>query len=461
MNPGTAPEAAQTDQTPDAGPERAIGPAALMVVGLMGLGIVATLAREMLLARGFGTGHEIELFRLAFAIPNLLATSLGTVIVAALAPHVLAERSDRGAQVRALQTSIAASALVGIVLGLVGAVSAPWQAALMAPGYSPDARSELVPVIAALWIFFALISATFGPRAFLGARGVVWPMASSSLVLSGTMAIGIVGLLALPADARTALALSSIAIGAAAILILVHFVALPRKLVRDAVRPPFRIAARSYLSFGVTTLVVLSGHLLNAVPRLVDRAAATGFESGAVAAMDFSFAILTVPGVVFGTAIATVSLPRFLAGIRRNDRAVLRKLGVLALASTALATLVGVLLSMSAGPIVELLFARGAFDARAIVLTAGILKWHGLALGPMIAAIILSQALLSIGYLRIFLLVAASRVAAKVVAVEYMTRGAGLDGLAASFLIPEILSTILYFVVVVYWYRSRMLKAGS
>ncbi len=426
----------------------------------MGLGIVATLAREVLLARGFGTGREIELFRLAFAIPNLLATSLGTVIVAALARHVVSDLDGDGGEVHALRTSIAASAAAGIALGLVGAVTAPWQAAIMAPGYAPDARSDLVPVIAALWLFFALIAATFGPRAFLGVRGVIWPTAASSLVLSGAMAGGIMVLLALPASTRTAISLSKIAILAAVVLVAIHLIPLPRRVLREAARSPLDVKAKSYLAYGLTTLLVLAGHLLSAVPRLIDRSAATEFKPGAVAAMDFSFAILTVPGIVFGTAVATVALPRFLAALRRDDRPAIRRLARVAVVSTILAAVTGALLSVGSRPIVELLFARGAFDSGAVDLTTRLLEWHGIALGPMVATVLLSQALLSIGYVKSFLIGSALRVVTKLVAVQVMTQNSGLDGLAASFLVPEVMSTVVFAAIIVRWYRSREATSG-
>lgn len=431
------------------------GRSATFVGLLMGLGVLATLVREILLAHLFGTGSEIERFRLAFAIPNLLGTSLATVVVAALSPMLSRHDADPGSQAEALRQSVAATIALGVSLGVLGILTAPWQANVMAPGYSPNDREALTPVFMLLWAFFIITACSFGPRAFLSHRGVVWPMASSNLILGGVMALGIVVLAVLPGSTHTAANLALVAIGAAALLLAIHVVALPRATLRLIWRRPADGAQRNLISSWTTLLIVLAGHLLSAAPRLVDRAAATDLLPGAVAAMDYSFSIITVPGIAFGSVFVIAALPRFASALRDRDDGAVRALAVLAAASAALAALFGLLLNIDTVGLVKLIFARGAFDAAAVAVTSTLVSWHAMALGPMVASLILAQAMLSAGLVNAFLLVSVLRVVLKVIAVTYLVPSYGLDGLAASFLVPELASAAVFLGILLVHFRSR------
>ena len=76
-------------------------------------GIVATFLREVVLAATYGTSTEIEVFRIAFAVPNMLSTSLGPAFVAAVVPALM--RAERGEVVA--RTRIGDGKTADIVLG--------------------------------------------------------------------------------------------------------------------------------------------------------------------------------------------------------------------------------------------------------------------------------------------------------------------------------------------------------
>lgn len=437
------------------------GATAVLVGALMGLGVLATLGREVLLAMVFGTSRELEMFRLAFAVPNLLGTSLAAVVVAALMPVLAGCGNDDDSQATALRQVVIATGSMAFVLSGVGVLTAPLQVALMAPGFAPDERTRLTPIVAALWGFFGLTALSFGPRAFLSLRGVVWPMASANLLLGSTMVVGLLVIAGLPWHMRSAGSLSVVAIAAALVLLLVHLAATPRQVLRRVFSTGVSVAGSALTAATAATAAALAGHLLGATPRLIDRAVATSLLAGTVAALDFSFAIITVPGIAFGTVFVIAAQPRFAAAVTAGDAAGVRRLAWLGGASVALAIASGFLLAAGAEPVVRLLFARGAFDEQAVQLTARIVWWHALALGPMVAVIILSQAVLSAGLVRLFLLSSLLRPLAKWMGIELLVPAHGVSGLAASFLLPELVAMGLLLFGVVGWYRSQVRRGPA
>ena len=421
----------------------------------MGLGVLATLSREVLLARIFGTGSAIEMFRLAFAVPNLLGTSLATVVVAALAPTLARHAPGHLGEATALREALSKVGMVAITLSVLGIVTARWQAGLMAPGYTAMQRTLLTSYVATLWGYFFILAMSFGPRALLSVMGRTWPMASSNLILGGTMALGLVIVMHLPAEAQTTRTLTILALIAATVVLLTHFAALPHQVFRSLIEGGLGGRSRLLTSANAMLFIVLAGHLISAAPRLVDRALATSLDQGTVAALDFSYSIITVPGIAFGSVFVIAALPRLTAALRTGAEQEIGALGSRSVVSVFLAVAAGLFLSIYASAVVGSIYGGGAFDERAVSLTSRILTWHGIALGPMVATIILAQAALAAGMVTAFILVALLRILVKIIAVVWLVDAMGVDGLAASFLAPELASTVAFGVILWRWYVAR------
>jgi putative peptidoglycan lipid II flippase len=420
-------------------------------------GIAATFLREVVLAALYGTGPEIEVFRLAFAASNLFSTSLGPVFVAAVLPMLVgldAQPDDFRVAVR--RVTIVNLAGVGLITA-VAVLSAPLQARVLAPGFTAEALPYLEQQIALAWLFFLLASSSFAARAYLSHRGILWPGASATLIASGTIAAGCLVVAALPATTFewTASLLTALAVLSGALILGVHLWALPRAGIRSS---SGELPANSSIAPGwgliaaAIALVVLC-HCLNAVPRFIDRAVATNIGPGTVAALEYSFSVITVPGVLLGTVMVTMFFPGFLRAVEAQSRgAVLAFLRPL-LIVLGLALMAGALISMLAPHLVELVYARGSFGATATAMTAEFLRWHAAGLVFMVATIVLVQALLAVRAFGILLLIAVARIVAKWLAVTLLVPRWGSSGLAASFIVPEALSALALAVIV--WRRFR------
>ena len=414
-------------------------------------GIVATFLREVVLAATYGTSTEIEVFRIAFAVPNMLSTSLGPAFVAAVVPALM--RAERGeGDVPATERDVTAINVAGVfALSVAGIVSAPLQARLLAPGYGPELVSDLTVQIALMWLFFAAAGCSFSLRAMLSRRGVLWPAAGATVVTSGMLALGclLVGRFVPGGSVPPAGLLTALAVVSGVLVLCMHVWVLPSES-RSALRlraadlPGVAWAARS---LGGAVLLVGIFHFLSAVPRLIDRAMATTLESGAVAALEYSFSLITVPGILLGTSLVTMLYPGFARSVEAGDTQPVVQLVRPVLVSLGLAATAGICMSVLAPLIVDVVFARGSFGPDAAALTTEFLRWHAIALPLMVATIILAQAALAFRAYGLVLLVALARILAKWLGVAWLVPDHGLTGLAASFIIPEAVSTVLLVIL--------------
>ena len=105
---------------------------------------------------------------------------------------------------------------------------------------------------------------------------------------------------------------------------------------------------------------------------------AYGVGEGAVSWLSYAFRLMQLPIGVFGVAVATVTLPALsraaVGGISADFRPTLAK-GLRLVAFLVLPSTIGLVLL--AGPIVSVLYERGAFDAVDRMQTAGALRAYG------------------------------------------------------------------------------------
>lgn len=414
----------------------------------MSLGLIAGIGREMLLSRLLGTGPDIEYFRLAFAVPNLLATSLGVTLVSSMAALASGGGTDLRAAATVLRRLTTLALLVAIAVAGLGLASSPWIVPLLSPGYAESARIQVQNLMPGLWGYFAVVAAGFGLRSFLAVRGRTWVAASSSLVLSGAMALGLLITPCIAGRPPSGQDLVVLALISAVTLAVHHLLALRPTEWRGFWSGGRLVEPSARLSEGLLLFTAVLAHAVASAPRLVDRSIATEVGPGTVAAMDYSFAILTVPGVIFGTGLVTALVPAAAASPSPLNEATRKAALAWITGATLIGMVTGLVIARFAAPLVDVVYGGGRFDADSAQLTTALLSWHALALGPMIASILLMQWLLARNLALLVLLVAVARIAAKLAAVEWMVPRWGLDGLAASFLIPEITSALLLTCIV-------------
>lgn len=421
---------------------------ALTVLALSFLGLIAGFSREIVAASLFGISIELEIFRIAFGLPSVLADSAAVSLVSLMVPYLV-----RGAPAVDAQRykSLKLTMLVaGIGVALAGVLTMPLQARLLAPGYVGEARADLVLIGRICWISSLAVILSLPMRGLMSAEGSVWPGAALQLMRSAGFVAALLLALALGADPLWSLAVG--AVGAGLVTLFVHVAAVRLRGAR-MISNDTEGGAGLDAGFAAAVTSVLLSQILLAGGRLIDRAVASSFDQGAVAALEFSYGLLMASAALFGTTASLFVAPHVTNALRAGRgvppvmlyRVAIGLVGTLA---------VGLALAAGATPIVSAVFGYGTFGAEAVAETAGFFRLHSLGLMPVVAALVLMQFVLVLGGHRVILGIAAGKLGIKVLTlVALMAAGMGRDALALSLILSESLAALM---MLAYILRGRV-----
>src|SRR2546430_583940 len=126
---------------------RRIASAATLILVAYGLSRVRGGARESVMANPFGTSHNLDDYRVAFGVPDLLfnlllAGAISSAFIPVLSEHLAKNEPERARQIagRVLNASVLILTVGAAVLFVV----APWDVSLIAFGYSPTDHELIV-----------------------------------------------------------------------------------------------------------------------------------------------------------------------------------------------------------------------------------------------------------------------------------------------------------------------------
>jgi peptidoglycan biosynthesis protein MviN/MurJ (putative lipid II flippase) len=383
----------------------------------------------------------------------MLGQTLAPAFVGVTLPLLVAARRAGDAELKrvsALLTRFALIATGSVCLILV--IAAPWLTDWMAPGFRPEESARAASQVRWLSLVFLALGLSFPLRARLNLHGVFWPGASTSLTLS----LGIVlvcGLGWRVDGTTTGLVMASVL---AAWCVLAFHAAAVRRAGRvdpisseslsevDGEAVPLRMRALSLAVLGASLY-----QLTQAVPRFLDRGYASQ-EPGALAALEYSFNVLTAPGILFGTSLVMLAFPRFARFAARGEaRAGFRALGKWFGLAVGAAGVVTLACQIAPEALVRLLYERGEFGADDVSMTSEILRWQAWGLPAMVASMGLAQALLGLRQLRLLLLVGVVRIVVRVLALQVLVPEFGPAGLGAAYFATEAVSMLL--LVIILW----------
>jgi putative peptidoglycan lipid II flippase len=366
--------------TPDAAArERHILRNTLLVGASFALAAVAGLARNVVIARQFGIGADLDAYYAAFKVPDLLFTVVaGGALATAFIPVFAAFLAD-GDRQGAWRLASAITNLVVLVvsaLALAAALAAPWLVrTLIAPGFGPAQQAEtavLMRLVLASTLLFGISavqsSALHGFKHFLlpALAPVVYPLGVTAGALWLAPTWGVRGLAAgaiLGATLHLAVKVPG----------LIHYGLRwwpVLDLGRPAVRRVLALLGPRVLDLGVFHLTLLA--TTNLASRL---------GPGSVSALEWGWGAMQLPETIIGTAFGLVAFPTLaelatrgdLGGLRRTLGQTLRL--VLALTVPAAAGLI-----LLGQPLLQLLYQRGAFDAAATQAVYAALRFYALGL---------------------------------------------------------------------------------
>ncbi len=393
---------------------RALGPApmarslkriALIVAVATGLSKLAGLLRQQVIAAAFGVGAAYDAYNYAYVLPGFLLILLGGIngpFHSAIVSVLARQSRPEGARVLAAINTLVGAALLGVTLLLL--LAADPLITLVGPGL--DASRHDIAVLQLRWmapmaLFAGLIGLGFGA---LNAADVFW-LPSVSPLLSSAAVIAGIGLLWWQLGPEIS-APSQVIVGGivlagsttlgAVLQWLVQLPALARqglqglRLVWDwrhpGVRQVLKVMAPATFSSGMLQINVF-----------VDLFFASGIV-GAAAGLGYANLLVQTPLGLISNALLVPLLPVYARLTAPEDRGELigRIRQGLMLSNVSMLPL-GALMVALAGPIVRLVYERGAFNAAAGELVTSLLIAYGIGMGVYLARDVLVRVFYALG----------------------------------------------------------------
>lgn len=378
---------------------------ALIVALATALSKVAGLVRQQVIAAAFGVGAAYDAYNYAYVLPGFLLILLGGIngpFHSAMVSVLARRPREEGAYILAAINTLVGAALILITLLLVAAADP--LTTLVGPGL--DAQRHDIAVLQLRWmapmaLFAGLIGLGFGA---LNAADEFWLPAVSPLLSSLAVIVGI-GLLwwhlgaaiTLPSEAVLGgIVLAGTTTLGAVLQWLIQLPALARqglhqvRLVWDwrhpGVREVLKVMGPATLSSGMLQINVF-----------VDLFFASGI-SGAAAGLGYAGLLVQTPLGLLSNALLVPLLPVYSRLTAPEDRPqlVARIRQGLMLANASMLPL-GALMIGLAGPIVALVYERGAFDHRAASLVASLLMAYGVGMPAYLARDVLVRVFYALG----------------------------------------------------------------
>jgi putative peptidoglycan lipid II flippase len=329
-------------------------------------------ARDILIAAMLGAGPVADAFFVAFKLPNFFRRLFAEgAFNAAFVPLFTARLTENGHDEarRFAEEVFSVLVLTLVVLCTAIQIAMPWAMHVFAPGFVGDPERfdltvELTRITFPYLLFISLVSQLGG---ILNSLGRFAAAAATPILLNVALIAAIIGLTPVLETAGHALAWGVFAAGIIQFLWLIEACRragmtfrLPRPRLNERVKRLLVLILPGAVGAGVVQINLLIGIVI-----------ASLLPTGSVSYLYYADRIYQLPLGVIGVAVGTALLPLLSRQLRAGEEAD-------AMASLNRALEFALFLSLPAaaalivmpGPIVSVLFERGAFDATAARATA-------------------------------------------------------------------------------------------
>jgi putative peptidoglycan lipid II flippase len=348
----------------------------LFSIGSKLLGFV----REMLIAAKFGSGIETDTFFIALAATGLFTSmftqSLNTTLIPILSDIERHEGTE--GKKKYINNLLNIVTLISVVLVLFGWSFAPMIIKLIAHGFE-GAQFDLAVTMMRIGMPVIIFSGIVGIyRGYLQSESMFIESSISDFPFNLTYIIFLIFL-------STLLGIKGLMITSVLAVLSQIFIQIPSiKKLRYAYEFRMNFKDPNIKKILYLVLPVLVSVAINDLNKIVDRSLASTLVNGSISALNYSARLNSIVLAIFITAIATVLFPLLsnAAGYKTYDR--FKKLvrnGVNVVLIITIPTTIGIV--VLSGPIVELIFERGAFDSVATQMTSQALIFYSLGLVGM------------------------------------------------------------------------------
>lgn len=339
-----------------------LGLASILFIGVSLLLKISGLIRDMVIAYYFGDSYVTDAYYAAFIIPNMLILFLTTGMKNAFVPsYIDALEERRGAS--HLGQIFKGTAVISLVLALLGLLVSPYLIPLLYPEFSVDASRIAVHIT---MIFFCAIF-------FVGMNSVLEAFLDAENKFSLSIISQIIVLLSSIVAAfifANQIGVYSLAVGyfvgTIISLIFKFLLVIPQKKIKWREKFNWIEIKHFYFIFIPVGLTVAVGQ----INLLVGTIFASHFDEGAVTYINYAKNLVHIPQAIFGVTIGTIIFPMLSKAISTDNNALFKRgivYGLNTMYFILLPAVVGMMVLMP--NIIELLYQRGAFTSEATIAT--------------------------------------------------------------------------------------------
>jgi len=433
------------------------GSSLMRAAGLAGSATMASrllgLVREQVLAHAFGASHQMDAFRVAFRVPNLVRDLFAEgAMTAAFVPTFSRTLATgvREAAWRLGRRAITALLLVTGAIALIGILFAEPLTRMFAAEYAAVPGKFELTVRLTRWMFpfLPLVAVAVAATGMLNALGRFFVPALAPAMFNVASIVAILVLVPLmPALGREpvmALAIAVLLGGAGQVLLQWPQLRAEGFRYRVDVAPSDPAHREILLLMGPGTLGVAATQF----NVYVNTVLATSQQAGAVSWLDYAFRIMYLPIGIFGVSIASASLPMISAHAGRNDLPAVRQTLAHAMRLMLALTLPATVGLIALGtPIVRLIYERGRFVASDSEAVALALAAYAPGLIGYSAVKVLSPTFYALRDARTPAMVSVAAVLTNAALNLVLVRVYGYAGLAAGTALASILNASLLYVL--------------
>lgn len=410
----------------------------LIVAGGTLLSRLLGLARDVIIAGRFGTGPEIEAYRAAFALIDVIyiviaGGALGSAFIPVFSGLLTQERREDAWRLASGMLNLALLALL-LACALMALLAHPLVALTVGQGFDAPQRDLTVRVLRLLLLQPVLLGLGGLTKATLESFDrFALPALGSNLynlgIIGGALLLAPLGIYGLVAGV----------LAGAALFLLVQLPGL--RAVQMRYTPVLRLDLPGLAQVGRLLGPRLFGQSAWQVGLIAIASAASTLGQGAVAANANALQLMMLPHGLIALSLGTVMFPHLARLFSEGDRTGLRDTALGAVRSVLfLALPAAVSLALLRYPLLRAIYQRGAFDASSTALTAEALLFYALGLAAFAAAEIVVRTFYAMQDTRTPVLVGVGTVLVNIALAWTLPRlGLGLGGLALSFSIANTL----------------------
>lgn len=367
------------------------------VGGLTMVSRILGFVRDILFAAAFGSGLVADAFNVAFRFPNLFRRLFGegafnSAFIPLFAKTL--EGEGRDAARKFAEEIMAGLLLVLVLLSAVFMIFMPWLMYLLAPGFSenPEKFNLAVLLTRITFPYLTCMSLVALLSGVLNSFGRFVESSSVSIILNVVLALGLfVGFaLGFRNDAAGGIT-QAIAVTIAGVLQLAHLMwgmhrehfslRLVRPRMSEGVRRLVKLGIPGVVAGGVTQINIMIGTMI------------ASMQPGAVSQLYYADRLYELPLAIVGIAIGVVLLPEVSRSLRAGNHAQVMDSQNRSLEFAMLLTMpAAVALAVVPGPVVSVLFQRGAFTAADTFATSAALSIFALGLPAFVLIKVFSPA---------------------------------------------------------------------